>query len=326
MFAAAIRNQSATNAVVARVTDVALALASNFASPKHAPQSKNPMTMMINVRMCSPKQTARRSCRGRAPVWRSRASHFPEFTPGCARDLEVHLHSKLRGEWNPHGGSRPKEIAQRPGGNEQLVRAGDGHAASGFRAQVRGVVEVVHRRRQGGDIGDVVGSRIIAVEEVEELNERHNLPTLFDLERAHHTEIDLYVRRSAELVHRGLDTVDNRAIIGWIAESVYIHRSGQGDGTASLGLNQRRHLKASGDVHDSRQSEATGDIFSRWTVVAGPERILRIADSIDVVPELAKNAAPGLCAGQHVVCCQVEAPRDVALHVQHHGVVAGAVV
>jgi len=101
----------------------------------------------------------------------------------------------------------------------------------------------------------------------------------------------------------------------------------RGDARAGgLGLNDRGHLKTPGHVHDARQREAVEDVFSRWTVISRTKRVERIADSVHVVPELAQHAAPSLGARQHVGRGQVEAVGDIALHAQHHGVVARPVV
>src|SRR5271157_6090178 len=127
-----------------------------------------------------------------------------------------------------------------------------------------GVVQIVHGRWQSRDIGDVVRPWIVAVEQIEELDERHHLPALPDLERPGDAEVNLDVRRSAELVYRRLHTVDYCAIVRRIAQPVHVHRSRQSNWTGGLCLNQRRHLEATGNVHDSRQGEAADDIFSRW--------------------------------------------------------------
>jgi len=72
------------------------------------------------------------------------------------------------GEGNADGGAGAEEIAQGSGGIEVLLLADDGDTAIGA-ANLGGVVEIVDRIGQGGDVGDVVVARIRAVEEVEEL-------------------------------------------------------------------------------------------------------------------------------------------------------------
>src|ERR1017187_1852176 len=131
---------------------------------------------------------------------------------------------------------------------------------------------------------------------------------------------------SAELVHGCLDTVDDGAIIGWVAESIHVHRSRQSKRTCRLSLNHRCHLESTGNINDSGEGEAADNVFSGWTIVAGTEGIQRVADAVNVVPEFSENAAPGLRTRQHVVRSQVKAVGDVSLHVQHHRVVTGCVV
>src|ERR1019366_2214572 len=148
----------------------------------------------------------------------------------------------------------------------------DRHAARWSRAQVRCVVEIVHRRWQRGDVGDIVRAGIIAVEQIEEFDNWRDLPALPCFERAADTQINLDVRSSVELVHGCLDTVDHRAVIGWIAKPVDVHRRGECERAGGLGLNDRGHLKTPGHVHDAREREAVEDVYSRWTIISRTKR------------------------------------------------------
>ena len=149
----------------------------------------------------------------------------------------------------------PKKSPSAPAGTSNWfgLVIGTLHAGVGHRCGCVG--EIVHRRRQRGDVGDVVRAGIVAVEQIEELDERHDLPALSDLERPGDAQINLDVRGAAELVHRGLHAVDDRAIIGWIAKSVHVHRRGQRNraGGSRPGMSVR-HLKAAGNVHDAAQA------------------------------------------------------------------------
>src|SRR5664279_6375275 len=89
---------------------------------------------------------------------------------------------------------------------------------------MRSVEEIVNWCWQRGDVGDVVRARIVAVEQIKELDERHDLPALPYFERPGDTQVNLEVRGPAELVHRSLDTVHYGAVIGWIAKTVDVHR------------------------------------------------------------------------------------------------------
>src|ERR1019366_8303333 len=137
--------------------------------------------------------------------------------------LERRSPPNLRRKWNPHRSSGTEKVAERTGRHQQLVWVGDRHAARWSRAQVRCVVEIVHRRWQRGDVGDIVRAGIIAVEQIEEFDNWRDLPALPCFERAADTQINLDVRSYVELVHGCLDTVDHRAVIGWIAKPVDVH-------------------------------------------------------------------------------------------------------
>src|SRR5579863_8717736 len=75
----------------------------------------------------------------------------------------------------------------------------------------------------------------------------------------------------------------------------------------------------------SRKNEAMRDIFTGWSEIAGAESVQRIADAVDIVEQFAQHAAPGVRARQRVVHDQGEA-MQVALQVDRHAIVAGAVV
>ena len=51
----------------------------------------------------------------------------------------------------------------------------------------------------------------------------------------------------------------------------------------------------------SGQNEAVRDIFSGWAEIAGAEGMQRIANSVDIIEQLAQYAAPGVRARQRVI-------------------------
>src|SRR5271169_940924 len=106
-------------------------------------------------------------------------------------DLESRPHSDLRGEGNADGSAGAEEISERAGRNQQLIRVCNRHVASWSRAERRSIVEIVHRGGQSRYVGDIVGAGVVTVEQIEELDERHDLPALSDLEGPGNAQIDL---------------------------------------------------------------------------------------------------------------------------------------
>ena len=139
-------------------------------------------------------------------------AHHGEFQ----QVLEVQPYAQLRRKWNPNGGSRSKEISQCAFGYLELLQAGDGCGlgAVGDRAKNADVGDAVliwlHLGRGDWELGDVDGeirAGIVAVEEIEELRERVNLPALADLDRAGDAQVGLNVRGSAKFVEAGIHPV-----------------------------------------------------------------------------------------------------------------------
>src|ERR1700733_5408036 len=106
--------------------------------------------------------------------------------------LECHPHPQLRGKRNAYSGARAKEISQRALGDLQLLQAGDGRGwgASRIAADAGHVGDTLcircHlgcRYRKLDNVDGEVRAWIIAVEKIEEIDERVDLPALFDFER-----------------------------------------------------------------------------------------------------------------------------------------------
>src|SRR6516225_2452479 len=135
--------------------------------------------------------------------------------------LEGQANAELRGERNSHRRSRAEEIAQGSGRQAQLIEAGNRHGASRCGAERSGVVQAIDGRRQGRDIRNVVGTRIIAVEEVKELYERCRRPALTKAKGPAHPHVNLDVRSSNELVEAGLDPVDHGAVVLGVSKTIY---------------------------------------------------------------------------------------------------------
>ena len=79
------------------------------------------------------------------------------------------------------------------------------------------------------------------------------------------------------------------------------------NGRAALGLKQGAQFEAAGNVDRPRQHETVPNIFAGRAVVARPEGVQRIANSIHVIKQFAQHASPGLRFGKRVVRDQVEA-------------------
>src|SRR5277367_6248284 len=129
------------------------------------------------------------------------------FQTAC---LKGEANANLRGEGNAYRGTGPEEVAESAGGNEELVGIGDGLGlrASEVEAEGGGVGKTIYRDGQRGDVGDVVGAGIVAIEEVEEFYERGERITLAS-DRTRNAEIHLDVRGAAKLVERGLHAVND---------------------------------------------------------------------------------------------------------------------
>src|SRR5437879_2696656 len=129
--------------------------------------------------------------------------------------LERYPHSKLCRERNSNRGAGTKEIPQPARRYFKLLQAGDGfgYRAVGNRTD-GGDVSVGHvalRNGQRRNVGNKIGAGVVAVEQVEELGERVNLPALADLDRAADAHVHLDVGRSPEIVEPGRLSVHGNA-------------------------------------------------------------------------------------------------------------------
>ena len=85
------------------------------------------------------------------------------------------------------------------------------------------LVEAIDRQRR--EICDVIRAGVAAIEEIEKLHERHDVPALMNYERAANAHIHLKVGSAAKFVESGLHTIDYGAVVQSIAETIYINRS-----------------------------------------------------------------------------------------------------
>ena len=131
-------------------------------------------------------------------------------------------------------------------------------------------------------------------------------------------QIHLHVRCAAELVERRGLAVDGDAL-GAVG-------GGDGDGARAFQLRERGQLDAAGQVRRAGQHKAMANVLARGSVVSGGKGVIRIADAVDVIKELAENASPGLRLGQRVVRRQLEAVCECAVEVQQQRVIGRAVV
>ena len=117
----------------------------------------------------------------------------------------------MSGEGDADSGARAKKIAQPTGWYEELLAAVDGHCLDASRVEAKGrdVEEIIYGRGQRGNIRDEIVTGIIAVEEVEEFDERRGAPTLAEFDWAADTQIGLQVGSAAEFVEGCLDAVDD---------------------------------------------------------------------------------------------------------------------
>src|SRR5260370_9466802 len=93
----------------------------------------------------------------------------------------------LGGEGNPNRGTGAEEIAERAGGEEQLIAAGDRTSLGtpgGIQANGGEVGGGVQGGRAGPDVGQGVVAGVIAVGRVGELSDRRYGPDVVHFERA----------------------------------------------------------------------------------------------------------------------------------------------
>ncbi len=129
--------------------------------------------------------------------------------------LESEAHTDLSGKGNADGRAGAKEIAKPTGGNRQLAQPHDRRRGSArrIRANIRNVAggRLCRRNRQRRNVGHKVRARIVAIEEIEEFDERRNVPVLVKSERTAHAQVSLNVRRSAKFVERSGRAVHRNA-------------------------------------------------------------------------------------------------------------------
>ena len=155
------------------------------------------------------------------------------------------------------------------------------------------------RHSKIADGGDVVRAGIVAVEEIEELDERQNLPAFADLERTADPQVRLYVRCTAKLVQAFGHSVHR--------DSTCVSGVRDGERARTLRLGDGGQFETAGNMKSSSENEAMRDVFTGRAIVSSSERMQRIANSVHIVKEFAEQASPGFRLGERVVCRQVKA-------------------
>ncbi len=202
----------------------------------------------------------------------------------------------LGGEGNPNRGTGAEEITERAGGEEQLIAAGDRTSLGtrgGIEANGSDVGGIVHGRRDGADVRNVVVAGIIAIEEVEELGERRYGPAFVDFEQTSDAHIHLDVGRAAKFVKRGLHAINDRTVTGG--------RRSQSNGPRAFRLKKEGDVDAGRCVNRAGEHASMAHILSGRSVIAGGKGIEGVANAIDIVKQLSYLAAPSLRAGKRVV-------------------------
>src|SRR5262249_52850407 len=110
-------------------------------------------------------------------------------------------------------------------------------------------------------------------------------------------QVDLLIRRPAELVEPGLYAIDNGPVVRVQAIIINVYRGRDREGTRAFELRQRRELDLIWQFEPGRYDQSMAHIFSRRTMVARTERVADIGDSIDVIEQLSHYCAPcrGVC-------------------------------
>src|SRR5260370_38845794 len=98
---------------------------------------------------------------------------------------------------------------------------------------------------------------MIAIEKVEEFEERRERPPFVELDGPAHAQIGLQIRRAAELVESGFHAVDHHAIAGG---------RGQRDRPRGLSLREGRHIETHGSVNRSPPNTAMTSGSTRRTI------------------------------------------------------------
>src|SRR4029077_5433316 len=119
---------------------------------------------------------------------------------------------------------------------------GDGHEGrAGRRVGADGsrIGEIIDRVGEGGDVGHIVGARIVTVEKIEEFGEGDDRPAIMKVDGPADAQIGLYVGRSSKLVQGGFYSVDHGALSG---------RRSERQGTRTFGLREGGEFDATGQM------------------------------------------------------------------------------
>ena len=125
---------------------------------------------------------------------------------------ECEFDADLRGKGYTNSGARPEEIAQSAGGKAQLVERGNrlGLRAGGIQTEGRGIGKIIDGRGQGGKIRNEVIAGIVAVEEVEEFDERQQRIAFAKCERPRHAPVHVSRALLVAAVRRILQPIESQ--------------------------------------------------------------------------------------------------------------------
>src|ERR1700733_994381 len=155
-------------------------------------------------------------------------------------DLETPTDAKLHGEGDADRCTGTEKVSQCAASYAQLIGAGNGlRGRAGYICadicDVAGL-SLICRNRERRDVGYVVGTRVIAIEEIEELRERQERVVVAELDRPAYAQVGLDISCAAKLIERS-----------WIAvnrDACRVVSSGDGEGARALSLRKSADFKA----------------------------------------------------------------------------------
>jgi hypothetical protein len=138
----------------------------------------------------------------------------------------------LGGERDADSSAGAEKISEAACGDAQWVQAGEGFGGGAGRVRtVRREVAALRlgwRHGQERHVGYIIRSGIVAVEEIEELDEGNQRPAVVEVEGSADTQVGLNVGSAAEFIESGPDSVD--------LDAIAVVGQGHGEGPGAFGL------------------------------------------------------------------------------------------